>query len=78
MTFILPELESQKLSGLDVEFLTYSDALGPQKVFDIFLEDKNFDRIGIVIYFKFKTSFFFNFSNGAFGITLIKFDMSFR
>ena len=47
LTFILPELESQKLSGLDVEFLTYSDALGPQKRFDDFLEDKNFERIGI-------------------------------
>ncbi len=47
LTFILPELESQKLSGLDVDFLTYSDVTGPQSAFDKFFEDRIFKKIGI-------------------------------
>ena len=47
LTFILPELESQKLSGLDVNFLAYSDVTGPQSAFDMFFEDKIFKKIGI-------------------------------
>ena len=33
LTFILPELESQKLSELDVNFFTYSDVTGPEQAF---------------------------------------------
>ena len=47
LTFILPELEIQKLSGLDVISLTYSDVSGPQSAFDIFLKDKNFEKVGV-------------------------------
>lgn len=47
LTFILPELESQKLVGLDVNSLTYSDLSGPQQAFDIFFENKQFEKIGI-------------------------------
>ena len=47
LTFILPELESQKLEGLDVDSLTYSDVSGPQQAFDIFFENKQFKKIGI-------------------------------
>ena len=47
LTFILPELESQKLEGLGVDSLTYSDVSGPQQAFDIFFENKQFKKIGI-------------------------------
>jgi len=47
LTFILPELESQKLVGLDVNSLTYSDVSGPQQAFDIFFENKQFKKIGV-------------------------------
>ncbi len=47
LTFILPELEIQKLSGLDVNSLTYSDVSGPQSAFDIFLKDKYFEKVGV-------------------------------
>ena len=47
LTFVLPELESQKLDGLGVDSLTYSDVSGPQQVFDIFFENKQFEKIGI-------------------------------
>jgi len=47
LTFILPELESQKLEGLGVDSLTYSDVSGPQPAFDIFFENKQFKKIGI-------------------------------
>ena len=47
LTFILPELESQKLEGLGVDSLTYSDVSGPQSAFDIFFENKQFKKIGI-------------------------------
>ena len=47
LTFILPELEIQKLSGLDVKSLTYSDVSGPQSAFDTFLKDKDFEKIGV-------------------------------
>ena len=47
LTFILPELEIQKLSGLDVISLSYSDVSGPQSAFDIFLKDKNFEKVGV-------------------------------
>ena len=47
LTFILPELESQKLEGLAVDSLTYSDVSGPQQAFDIFFENKQFEKIGI-------------------------------
>ena len=47
LTFILPELEIQKLSGLDVKSLTYSDVSGPQSAFDTFLKDKNFEKVGV-------------------------------
>ena len=47
LTFILPELEIQKLSGLDVNSLTYSDVSGPQSAFDTFLKDKDFEKIGV-------------------------------
>ncbi len=47
LTFILPELESQKLDGLGVDSLTYSDVSGPQQAFDIFFENKQFGKIGI-------------------------------
>ncbi len=47
LTFILPELESQKLDGLGVDSLTYSDVSGPQSAFDIFFENKQFKKIGI-------------------------------
>ena len=47
LTFILPELEIQKLSGLDVNSLTYSDVSGPQSAFDTFLKDKNFEKVGV-------------------------------
>ena len=47
LTFILPELEIQKLSGLDVNSLTYSDVSGPRSAFDIFLKDKNFEKVGV-------------------------------
>ena len=47
LTFILPELEIQKLSGLDVNSLTYSDVSGPQSAFDMFLKDKNFEKVGV-------------------------------
>ena len=47
LTFILPELESQKLSGLDVDSLTYSDVTGPRNAFDIFFENRVFSKIGV-------------------------------
>ena len=47
LTFILPELESQKLSELDVNSLTYSDVTGPQQAFDFFFKDRNFAKVGI-------------------------------
>ena len=47
LTFILPELESQKVSDLDVDFLTYSDVTGPGKAFDKFFEDHHFAKIGV-------------------------------
>ena len=47
LTFVLPELESQKLDGLGVDSLTYSDVSGPQQAFDIFFENKQFEKIGI-------------------------------
>ena len=47
LTFILPELENQKLVGLGVNSLTYSDVSGPQQAFDIFFENKQFEKIGI-------------------------------
>jgi len=47
LTFILPELESQKLSGLDVNSLTYSDVTGPQQAFEYFFQNRKFDKIGI-------------------------------
>ena len=47
LTFILPELEIQKLSGLDVNSLTYSDVSGPQSAFDTFLKDKDFEKVGV-------------------------------
>ena len=47
LTFILPELEIQKLSGLDVNSLTYSDVSGPQSAFDIFLKDKALEKVGV-------------------------------
>tara|TARA_X000001036_G_scaffold419216_1_gene438806 strand:- start:415 stop:1491 length:1077 start_codon:yes stop_codon:yes gene_type:complete len=47
LTFILPELESQKLEGLDVDSLTYSDVSGPQPAFDTFFKNKQFKKIGI-------------------------------
>ena len=47
LTFILPELESQKLSGLDVNSLTYSDVTGPQQAFDFFFKDRSFAKVGI-------------------------------
>ena len=47
LTFILPELEIHKLSGLDVNSLNYSDVSGPQSAFDIFLKDKNFEKVGV-------------------------------
>ena len=47
LTFILPELESQKVSDIDVDFLTYSDVTGPGKAFDKFFEDHRFDKIGV-------------------------------
>ncbi len=47
LTFILPELENQKLEGLGVDSLTYSDVSGPQQAFDIFFENKQFKKIGI-------------------------------
>ena len=47
LTFILPELESQKLSGLDVNSLTYSDVTVPQQAFEYFFQNRKFDKIGI-------------------------------
>tara|TARA_B100001250_G_scaffold346976_1_gene317033 strand:+ start:251 stop:1327 length:1077 start_codon:yes stop_codon:yes gene_type:complete len=47
LTFILPELESQKLTGLDVNSLTYSDVSGPKQAFDIYFDNKKFKKIGI-------------------------------
>ena len=47
LTLILPELESQKLSELDVNSLTYSDVTGPQQAFDFFFKDRNFAKVGI-------------------------------
>ncbi len=47
LTFVLPELESQKLAGLDVNSLTYSDVTGPSPAFDNFFKNKNFKKVGV-------------------------------
>ena len=47
LTFILPELESQKLAGIDVNSLTYSDVTGPEQAFELFFENRDFKKIGI-------------------------------
>ena len=47
LTFILPELESQKLSDLDVNSFTYSDVTGPRQAFELFFKDRNFSKVGI-------------------------------
>ena len=47
LTFILPELESQKLSDLEVNSFTYSDVTGPLQAFELFFKDRNFSKIGI-------------------------------
>ena len=47
LTFILPELESQKLSGLDVNSITYTDETGPQHAFEHFFENRSFSKVGI-------------------------------
>ena len=47
LTFILPELESQKLSELDVNFFTYSDVTGPEQAFELFFKERSFSKVGI-------------------------------
>ena len=44
LTFILPELESQKLSELDVNFFTYSDVTGPEQAFELFFKERSFRK----------------------------------
>ena len=46
-TFILPELESAKVSGLDADCITYDDKDGPSKAFTQFSENNNFTELGI-------------------------------
>ena len=46
-TFILPELESAKISSLDVDYITYNDKEGPVKAFNKFAKNNNFSTIGI-------------------------------
>ena len=46
-TFILPELESSKISQLDSDHITYSDKEGPEVAFKKFAENLQFQSIGI-------------------------------
>ena len=46
-TFILPELESAKVLGLDADCITYDDKDGPNKAFRQFSKNNNFTELGI-------------------------------
>ena len=46
-TFILPELESPKISNLDVESITYDDKDGPEGAFRSFASKNHFTKLGI-------------------------------
>ena len=46
-TFILPELESPKISNLDVESITYDDKDGPEGAFRSFASKNHFTELGI-------------------------------
>ena len=46
-TFILPELESPKISKLDVDSITYDDKDGPEGAFRSFASKAHFTKLGI-------------------------------
>ena len=46
-TFILPELESPKISSLNVESITYDDKDGPEGAFRSFASKNHFTELGI-------------------------------
>ena len=46
-TFILPELESSKVSNLGLELMTYNDETGPDPAFIEFSNKSRFTEVGI-------------------------------
>ena len=46
-TFILPELESSKVSNLEIELITYNDETGPDPAFIEFSNKSRFTEVGI-------------------------------
>ena len=46
-TFILPELESSKISNFDSDSITYNDEDGPERAFRMFAKNQTFSKLGV-------------------------------
>ncbi len=45
--FVLPELESPKISGLDIDYISYDDREGPEPAFAKFSKSNRFSGLGV-------------------------------